>query len=78
MDLKDLDRIHKEQADRRKFGNVLRRFEEGTNVRNTFICVAIIIVLVVAIYGLNEMRFVFESSPVEQAVEQPVQEDATE
>ncbi len=78
MDLKDLDRIHKEQAERQKFSNVLQRFEEWANFRNGFICMLIVVVLVIAIYGLKEMDFLFEASPVEQAVEQPVQGEATE
>ena len=47
MDLKDLDRIHKEQAERQKFKSILQRFEEGNNLRNGFIVIAIVIVLVI-------------------------------
>ena len=78
MDLKDLDRIHKEQAERQKFSNVLQRFEEWANFRNVLICVAIVVVLVVGTYGLKEMNFLFEASPVEETTEQPIQGETTE
>ena len=78
MDLKDLDRIHKEQAERQRFSSVLQRFEEWGNFRNVLICVAIVVVLVVGTYGLKEMNFLFETSPPEQADEQPIQGEATE
>ncbi len=70
MDLKDLDRIHKEQAERQKFKSILQRFEEGNNLRNGFIVIAIVIVLVILIYGAKEMNFLFESIPGGDPVEQ--------
>ncbi len=65
MDLKDLDRIHKEQAERQKLRNIFHRFDEGNNLRNGFI--AIVIVLVIVIYGFKEMNFLFESIPGDPA-----------
>lgn len=70
MDLKDLDRIHEEQAERQKFRNILRRFDEGNNLRNGFIVIVIVIVLVIVIYGAKEMNFLFESIPGGDPVEQ--------
>ena len=68
--LKIWTRIHKEQAERQKFKSILQRFEEGSNVRNGFIVIAIVIVLVIVIYGLKEMNFLFESIPGGDPVEQ--------
>ena len=70
MDLKDLDRIHEEQAERQKFRSIFRRFEEGNNLRNGFIVIVIVIALVIVIYGLKEMNFLFESIPGGDPVEQ--------
>lgn len=70
MDLKDLDRIHKEQAERQKFKSILHRFEEGNNLRNGFIIIIIVIALVIVIYGVKEMNFLFESIPGADPVEQ--------
>jgi hypothetical protein len=70
MDLKDLDRIHEEQVERQKLRNIFHRFDEGNNLRNGFIVIAIVIALVIVIYGFKEMNFLFESisggDPVEQ------------
>ena len=70
MDLKDLDRIHKEQEERRKFSNVLRHFDERKNLRNGLIVIVVVIVLVIVLYGLKEMNFLFESIPAETSTEQ--------
>ena len=69
MDLKDLERIHKEQAERRKFLNVFRRFEESTNLRNVLVCFFVIIVLVFGAYGIKEMTFVPELVTPEEPTE---------
>ena len=78
MDLKDLDRIHKEQAERQKLSSILRRFEEGSNVRNGLIVIVIVIALVFAIYGVKEMNFLFQSVPSEKSVEQVTPPQNTE
>ncbi len=70
MDLKDLDRIHKEQAERQKLRNIFFRFDEGNNLRNGFIVIAIVIALVIVIYGFKEMNFLFESIPGGDPAEQ--------
>lgn len=70
MDLKDLDRIHKEQEERRKFSSVLRHFDERKNLRNGLIVIVVVIVLVIVLYGLQEMNFLFESIPAETSTEQ--------
>ncbi len=70
MDLKDLDRIHKEQAERRKLSSILRRFEEEKNLRNGLIVIVIVIALVIVVYGAKEINLLFESVPSEEAVEQ--------
>ena len=70
MDLKDLDRIHKEQEERRKFGNILRHFDERKNLRNGLIVIVVVIVLVIVLYGLKEMNFLFEAIPGDDPVEQ--------
>lgn len=78
MDLKDLDRIHKEQADRNKFRNVLQRFDEGANLKNVIACVVIVVGLVFAIYGIKEMNWMFQAVETEQVAEEtetPVAEE---
>lgn len=70
MDLKDLDRIHKEQEERRKFSNIFHRFDERKNLRNGFIVIVVVIILVILLYGVKEMNFLFESVPGDDPVEQ--------
>ena len=70
MDLKDLDRIHKEQEERRKFSSILHRFDEKKNLRNGFIVIVVVIILVILLYGVKEMNFLFDAVPGDDPVEQ--------
>lgn len=78
MDLKDLERIREEQAERQKFRSVLGRFEEGANLKNVLACVAIIVGLVFAAYGIKEMNFFPETVPIDQEADVVAPQDTQE
>ena len=67
MDLKDLERIRKEQAERTTWKSVWRGMEERSNFQNIVLCTILIVLLVGLIYGGKEMRFVFEAAPDQAA-----------
>ncbi len=75
MDLKDLERIRKEQAVRTTWKSVWRGMEERSNFRNIMLCTILIVLLVGLIYGGKEMRFVFESASDQAAQGQVSQTD---
>ena len=55
--------------------DVFRREDERLNLVNMGICIALVVLLVVVVFGIREMRFAVQQSPVEQAA--PVPTEAT-
>ena len=48
--------------------DVFRREDERLNLVNMGLCIALVVLLVVVAFGMREMRFAVQKSPVEKPV----------
>ena len=58
--------------------DVFRREDERLNLVNMSLCIAIVVLLVVMAFGIREMRFAVQKSPVEQPAQTSTQTTSSE